>query len=202
MPEVLRICELMEGMPLGIELAAAWVKLMPVAEITREIEGSLDFLESPLRNVSERQRSLRAVFDHSWSLLTPREQGVLRKLSVFRGGFQREAAAEVVAASIPVLASLTDKSLLRVLPSGRYDRHPLVFQYTDEKLREHPDEEAEVRERHGRYFLHFVEAGELKFKTADEDAWVEQLDEEFDNIRAALRWAREHEEIELQRVSQ
>ncbi len=197
MPEVLRICELVEGTPLGIELAAAWVKLMPVGEITTEIEGNLDFLESPLRNVSERQKSIRAVFEHSWSLLSTREHEVLRKLSVFRGGFRREAGSEVASGSIPVLASLTDKSLLRVLPSGRYDRHPLVFQYTLEKLSEHPSEEAGVRERHAGYFLALVEAGEPKYRTAEENAWMRQLDEEFDNIRAALGWMQGSGEVEL-----
>lgn len=194
--EVIRICELVGGSPLGIELAAVWVKSMPPAEIAWEVERNLDFLESPLQNVRERQRSLRTVFEYSWGLLTPREREFLGALSVFRGGFRREAATVVTGASIPVLAALVDKSFLRVLPSGRYDRHPLVLQYSSERLAEHPEKEWQTRERHGRFFLELVEAGEPKFRTAEDRAWLEQLDEEQDNIRAALQWMRDAEEIE------
>ena len=180
MPHVLRICEMVGGSPLGIELAAAWVRMMPVEAIAKEIARDLDFLESPLRNVEERHQNLRAVFDHSWGLLSAREQGVLRKLSVFRGGFTREAAGTVAGASIPVLASLVDKSLLRVLPSGRFDRHPLVLQYSGERLAEHPEELSATEEKHWGFFLDFArEQREVGF----------DFPEEYANVRAAWDWA-------------
>ncbi len=127
-PAVQEICRLVEGSPLGLELAAVWVRVMPCAEIAAEIKN-LDFLTTNARNVAERHRSLRAAFEHSWQLLNAREQDVFRKLSVFKGGFTREAAAEVAGSTIPLLLSLVDKSLLRVGERGRFDRHVLLQQY-------------------------------------------------------------------------
>ena len=91
-PEVVRICRLLEGMPLGIELAATWVSMMPCAEIVRELARGLDLLSTTLHDVPARHRSLEAVFDHSWQLLSEAERAVFKKLSVFRGGFDRQAA--------------------------------------------------------------------------------------------------------------
>ncbi|CAA9368252.1 MAG: hypothetical protein AVDCRST_MAG93-8168, partial [uncultured Chloroflexia bacterium] len=103
LPHAVRICRQVRGLPLGIELAAAWVKMLSCQEIAQEIEHTTDFLTSTRRNVSERHKSIRAVFEGSWRLLTPKEQGLLRKLSVFSGGFKREAATEVAGATIPLL---------------------------------------------------------------------------------------------------
>ena len=94
---VARICRLVEGMPLGIELAAAWVRVLPLGEIADEIARTLDFLAASARDLPARHRSLRAVFEHSWNLLTDDERIVMRRLSVFRGGFSRAAAAAVCA---------------------------------------------------------------------------------------------------------
>lgn len=128
-PDVLRICRLVEGMPLALELAAAWVRLLPCSHIAEKLAASLDFLASPLRNVPERHRSLRAVFDHAWNVLSNTEQTALAKLSVFRGPFDLEAAEEIGGASLPVLASLADKSLLQVSGPGRYALHELLRRY-------------------------------------------------------------------------
>ena len=125
-PAVLRICQLVEGLPLGIELAAAWVRTLSCTEIAQELQRNLDFLANTARDAPARHRSLRAVFDHSWQLLTGEEQEVLRKLALFRGGFGREAAAAVADASLSVLAALVAKSLLRRTSAGRYDLHELV----------------------------------------------------------------------------
>ncbi len=133
-PDVLRICQLVEGMPLAIELAAAWVRLLPCSQIVEKLASSLDFLASPLRNVPERHRSLRAVFDHSWSLLSHTEQTALTKLSVFRGPFDLEAAEEVSGVSLSMLASLADKSLLHADGSGRYALHELLRQYVADQI--------------------------------------------------------------------
>ncbi len=112
-PCVVRICQLVEGVPLGIELAASWVRLLPCRGIVAEIEKSLDFLTSAWQNVPERHRSVRAVFDYSWNLLTPAEQTAFRQLSIFRGGFHRNAAARGVGVSLPLLAGLVDKSSVK-----------------------------------------------------------------------------------------
>jgi len=196
LPHVLRICRLLEGSPLGLELAAASLRLMPVADVAAEIERGLD-LSTQTRDVPGRHRSLRATFEHSWRLLTDKEQEVLRRLSVFVGGFTREAAARVAGASIPLLASLVDKSLLRVLEGGRYDRHPLIYGYAREKLSEHPEEEAEVRARHASYFLELAEEAETQLKGAAQAACLNRLEAEHDNLRAALRYTQERGEVQL-----
>jgi predicted ATPase len=132
---IARICELVNGLPLAIQLAAAWVPLLPCAEIAQEIEQGLDILRSSLQNCSERHQSMRAVFTHSWQLLSEAEQRTLAALSVFRGGFHREAAMQVAGASIFLLASLESKSLLqRNRTTNRYEIHELLRQYAAEQL--------------------------------------------------------------------
>ena len=180
------VCRLVNGLPLGIELAAVWTRLMPLAGIADEIERSLDFLSTSDTNRTARHRSIRAAFEHSWRLLSPREQEVLRKLSVFTGGFRKDAATVVAGASIAVLAALLDKSLLRTLPNGRYDRHPLLYQYTKEKLAEHPEEALEMQGKHARYYLALAERAAPRFKGPQQATWLQQLEEEHDNLRLAL----------------
>ena len=125
-PHVVRICELTGGLPLGIELASAWTRIFSSREIAQEIERSIDFLGGSLRDASGRAGSLRAVFEHSWSILSAEERDVFRKISVFRGGLRREAAQQVAGdpvsplALLTTLSSLLDKSLLRRTSSGRY----------------------------------------------------------------------------------
>ncbi|CAN5499485.1 winged helix-turn-helix domain-containing protein [soil metagenome] len=188
LPDVIRICRLVEGSPLGIELASVWVRLMPVAEIAQEIETTLDFLIASTKDVAERHKSLRATFEHSWGLLTPKEQEVLARLSVFRGGFTRQAAANIAGALTPLLASLVDRSLVRLQPSGRYDRHPLLYQYSQEKLAQNPEEEARTQAKHGRYFLGLIEASQ---EAGGNDAQGHrQVDgAELQNVAVAWRWA-------------
>ncbi len=188
LPHVLTVCRLLEGSPLGIELAAAWLRLIPKVEIAAEIERGSDFLVARTHGVADRHRSLRATFEHSWQLLTPREQEVLGRLSVFVGGFTREAASRVAGASIPLLASLVDKSLLRVLEGGRYDRHPLIYGYTREKLAARPEHEATVRATHAGYFLGLAEANEARHRGEEQVGWLRRLEDEHDNLRAALAW--------------
>jgi predicted ATPase len=113
---VARICHLVEGMPLAILLAAAWTPLLHPAEIADEISRNLAFLESSAPGAPERQRSMRAAFDHSWRLLSEREQAVFRGLSVFRGGFTREAAGHVTGATLHELMAL---AILRRYRAGR-----------------------------------------------------------------------------------
>src|SRR5262249_14239169 len=118
---VTRICRLVGGMPLGIELASAWVRALSCEEIAVEIEHSLDILTTPSRNVPPRTRNRRAVLEHVWNMLTDTERAVLRKLSVFWGGFRKEASRDVAGATLQILSALVDKSLLRVDSTGRYE---------------------------------------------------------------------------------
>jgi predicted ATPase/DNA-binding CsgD family transcriptional regulator len=185
---IVRICQIVEGMPLALELAAAWVRSMPCAEIAREIEGSLDILTTTTRNVPEKHRSMRAAFEYSWKLLTEQEQSVLRKLSVFRGGFTREGAEMVAGTSLLTLASLVDKSLLRMDTTGRYSLHELLRQYGENKLLE-AGEATVVAHRHLEYFLSLAEQAEAHVYGREQVAWFDRLEVEHDNLRAALGWS-------------
>ena len=189
LPPVLRICQLVEGMPLALELAASWLRALPVGGVARELEVSAEVLESPAQDVPERFRNPHRVFDPSWALLSEREQELLRGLSVFRGGFRREAAGAVAGATLPLLAGLVDKSLLRMGPDGRYDRHPLLLQYTREKLAERPEQRARVEERHGRYYLEFVRELEPDLWTGKARRTFRVFMEDLANIRVAWDWA-------------
>ncbi len=186
---VLDIYRFVGGAPLGLELAAAWVRLMPSLEIARELAGNLDFLVSDVRTADERQHSLRAAFEHSWRLLAPQEQLALRGLSVFRGGFTLEAARRVAAAPLAILMALVDKSLLRVSDTGRYNRHPLIYQFTQEKLAEHPAEEAEVWSRHGDYLAALLQRIGQDMTRSQQARALRQLSEELENAKAAVRRA-------------
>lgn len=195
--DVVKVCQLLHGSPFALELAAVWVRMLSVADIVSEIEASLDFLTASTRDISERHRSARAVFEHSWKLLNEREQDLLKKLAVFRGGFSREAAKQVAGASLPVLASLVDKSLLRSSAQGRYDRQALLYRYSREKLEENPELLRDISRKHGDYFLAFVEAAEQQRKQSDSLPWLNRLSEEQENIRTALSWATDQGETML-----
>ncbi len=112
LPHMAHICQLVGGMPLGIELAAGWLNMLPLAEIASEMQQSSDFLETELRDVPQRHRSIRIVFEASWQRLTLDEQVVFPQLSVFHGGFTRPAAQVVTGASLRLLGRLVSKSLL------------------------------------------------------------------------------------------
>lgn len=185
---VTRICQLVDGMPLAIELAAAWVRTLAPAEIADEITRNLDFLALADRDTLPRHRSMRAVFDHSWRLLSADEQQALMKLSIFRGGCTRQAATEVAGATLPVLASLIDKSLLYRAAGahGRYFLHELIGQYAGEYLREQPFV-AELEERFATYFLALAEANEPRIYADDSLRWRRQITAEQDNLRRILR---------------
>lgn len=185
---VTRICQLVSGNPLGIELAASWVRTLSCNEIAQEIERNLDFLAVSRRDVPERHRSMRAVFDSSWHMLGATEQQALAKLSVFRAGFSRDAAEQVAEANLPVLALLIAKSLVRRIEGGRYGFHELVRLHAHEKLIETGGLDATCR-AHLNYFLELVEAAEPKLFGAEQTTWLDRLEQEHDNLRAALEWS-------------
>ncbi len=185
---IVRICRMVEGMPLAIELAAAWVRTLSCRQIADEIEKSFGFLTTALRDVPQRHRSMRAVFEHSWNLLNVDERGALRRLAVFHGGFQREAAEQVAAASLPLLATLVDKSLVRRMDTGRYDLHELIRQYAREQLMKSGDFD-DACDRHLDFFLKLTEEAEPKLRDAEQLIWIDSLEQEQDNLRAALEWS-------------
>jgi predicted ATPase/DNA-binding SARP family transcriptional activator len=185
---IVRICRLVDGTPLGIELAAVWVRTLSPDEIAREIERGLDFLATSTRDLTERHRSMRAVFDHSWRLLSEEERCVLRGLSIFCGGFTREAAQAVVGARLPLLSALIGKSLLRRTEDNRYSLHELVRQYAEERQRE-CDEFEEMCRKHSRFFLGLAEEAEPQLIGTEQVSWLDRLEKDHDNLRAALEWS-------------
>jgi predicted ATPase/transcriptional regulator with XRE-family HTH domain/Tfp pilus assembly protein PilF len=189
---VARICTLLDGIPLGIELAAAWVRTLTVTEIAQEVVRSIDFLTLTQRGAPGRHRSLRAVFEYSWRLLSEDERRVLARLALFRGGFDRNAAQEVAGANLPLLAALIDKSMLRSNTTGdtavRYDLHELLRQYLSEKLQE-ASEETTVLRRHAEYFTAVAERVSPQLYAPDAQKWQHQLEAEQGNLRAALHWS-------------
>ncbi len=186
---VVRICRLVRGMPLAILLAAAWAELLAPAEIAAEMGTSLDFLQTEQATVSVRQRSIRTVFDYSWGLLTTHERQVLAALSVFRGGFTREAAQEVAGASLRDLMSLTSKSLIHRTPAGRYEVHELLRQYAAEKLQATPGEEPAVRDRHAAYYTNFLQARAGLLHSSRQTAALAEVGADIENEHAAWEWA-------------
>lgn len=193
---LVRICQLVDGIPLGIELATAWIRALSCQEIAEEIGQNRDFLATSLRNVPERHRSLRAAFEYSWDLLAEEEKNTLKKLSVFRGGFQREAASQVAGAALSLLRALVDKSLLHRTPSGRYEMLEVIRQYAEDKF-DDPQEKEAAQDRHCSYYTEFLRQREGDLKGGEQQRALEEIREEIENVRAAWRWAvervREHE---------
>lgn len=188
LPHVVRICRLVQGMPLGILLAAQWVSVLSAAEIVEELQRGLDLLEAEGSELPDRQRSIRVVFDYAWNMLNEIEQDVFMKMSVFRGGFTRQAGDIVAGAGLRQLQSLTGKALLtREAERGRYALHELVRQYAAGKLR-HSGREDEAHDEHTRFFLDYLEQATSGLKGATQLPTLDRIDIEFDNIRAA--WER------------
>ncbi len=192
---VIRICRLVEGVPLGIELAVSWVRTLSCQAIADEIERNLDFLTSSQRNMPEKHWSMRAVFDQSYHLLTEEQQQVFRKLSVFRGGFQREAAEAVANASLITLAALVDKSLLRISTDGRYDMHELLRQYGDDRLRATTIEMEQTRDFHCDYYADSLKQTWLRLTGKQIKIALTDIEIELDNIRAAWNWALDQRKV-------
>ncbi len=185
-----QICERVGAVPLAIELAAGWVRTLSLSEIDQEVARDLDFLTGP-KDAPERHGSLRAVFDSSWKLLSAEEQDALRRSSVFRDGFARDAALEVLGASLAVLSALVDKFLLQRDDRGRYRRHVLVDGFVREQAAARPDELAELRERHGRHYFDLLVRHDRLLKGRRQDETLAAIDSDMENVRAAWAWAAE-----------
>jgi len=177
-----RLCRLLGGLPLALELAAAWTPALSVADIARRITRDADFLSAGWRDAPARHRSLRAVFEHSWRLLAPEEQAVYARLSVFRGGFTLPAAQQVAQAAPETLASLARRSLLRC-EGERYALHPLLRRFAAEKLAG----QREAACRHAHYFGAWLHRWEPVLLGGEVSKALRRIRPELDNLR--LAWA-------------
>ncbi len=200
-PAISRICHLVRGMPLAIELAASWVRLLSPQEIVTEIEQNLSFLTSTLRDAPERHQSMQAVFDASWQLLQPNEQAIMARLSVFRGRFSREAAQAVADVSLAELLALADKSLVRKKNGGGtaviFHLHALLRQFAGEKLAQNPPQEIDAQERHGRHYVQFLQQRENTLLQSGQKQALAEISAELDNVRAAWQWLLQHRKTDL-----
>jgi predicted ATPase/DNA-binding CsgD family transcriptional regulator len=195
---VVSICRQVEGNPLALELAAAWLAVLDSKAIAAQLRQSLDLLATTLRNAPERHRSMRAVFDHSWQLLSPQERAVFAKLTLFQGGFTRHAAQVVVGASLDNLSALIAKSLLRREPDGRYQIHELLRQFGAEQLAAFPAEVAAARAAHSAYFMAFLVERRVAFQGAGQLQAAQEIAAELENVHTAWRWCVEHSQDEAQ----
>lgn len=184
------ICRLVDGMPLGLEMAASWVNALSLTHIAEEIQQSLDFLATEARAVESRHRSMRAVFESSWRQLDAGQRQIFSQLSVFRGGFTRRAAQSVTGASVRQLLALVSKSLLQFEKArDRYQVHELLRQFGAGKLGADPSEETEVREKHCAYFCQWLQPLETDLKGRRQRWAIDQIGVDLDNVRVAWDWA-------------
>lgn len=196
-----QICRRLGGLPLAIELAASWMRVLSARDLLAEIERSVNFLSSSDPTVADRHRSMRAVLDSSWAGLGEEEQQVFGTLSVFSGSFSREAAGVVAGASLSSLSALAEKSLIHRLPDAecetRYHIHELVRQYALERLETADGAEAtRARQRHLDYFLTLVEHAEEAWDTTQEVTWLDRVRADQSNVNAALLGALERQQSE------
>jgi len=196
--EIIRICQLVGGMPLGIELAAAWARTLSFNGIAAGIESGLGILETSARDIEPRHRSIQTTLDSMWDRLSDTQRSIFRQLAIFRGGFTREAAESVTGASIHTLSSLVDRSFVQMDIRGGYELHELLRQYAGARLRDLPDEMEIVGRRHCQYFTAFLDYRKQALKGKQQQVALEEIQGEIDNIRAAWVWAVEHKlEAEL-----
>ncbi|WP_029215400.1 AfsR/SARP family transcriptional regulator [Kallotenue papyrolyticum] len=192
-PAVAQICRLVDGLPLGIELAASWIRSLACEEIAQEVERSLDFLATSLRDIPERHRSLRAVLDYSWNLLDQHERHVLLRLAVFPGSFDRHAAQAIADADLGMLADLIDKSFLRKNLAGRYELLSMVRHYTRAQLAADPTLERQAHQCHTSYYAELLRRWGPLLSSAQQSDALRAIGSELENIRAGALAATDYD---------
>jgi predicted ATPase/class 3 adenylate cyclase/Tfp pilus assembly protein PilF len=204
-PAVAEICTRLDGLPLAIELAAARTRVLPPQNMLERVGNRLKLLKGGARDLPTRQQTLRGTIDWSYELLEEEEKILFGRLSVFSGGRTLEAIEEICdpegeLEALERVESLLEKSLLRQEEGvGREPRFVMletVHEYAREKLQE-SGEEQEIKRAHAQYFLTLAEEANPELKGPDQLEWLERLEAEHDNMRAALSWASERKEAEV-----
>jgi predicted ATPase/DNA-binding SARP family transcriptional activator len=196
LPAVTRICELVQGLPLGIELAAAWADVLAPVEIAAEIERSLDFLAADWRDVPERQQSLRAVFDASWMRLDAAARDTLQALTVFHAPFERQVAQAVAGATIQTIRVLVNESWLQRDTADRFHMQELMRQYVAEILAREPAAWRRCRDRHAAYFAELLHQLDEQMRGSQPQAAFSTMRTVFEDARAAWLWLMEQGDVE------
>ena len=189
------ICRLTEGLPLGIELAAGWVDVLSLKQIADELQQGIDILETDLRDIPERHRSIRATFERTWRHLTGGERAVFSRLSVFRGGFTLPAAQAVAGANANLFRKLAQKALIQSEADERFGIHELLRQFGEEKLLQ-AEEIASIQQAHSAYYLDFMAARDADIKGLRQQAGLQEIKADFENVRKAWLWAVVHEQYD------
>ncbi len=193
---LMSICRLVDGMPLAIELAAAWVDLLSLQEIASEITGNLDFLSTNMHDVPPRHHSIRAVFEYAWKRLSLNEQNALMKLAVFRGGCTREAAEEITGANLVLLRALVNKSLIHCGANGRYELHTLLRQFAEARL-EIAGELATSQLIHSRYYADVLYGLNAQLRGAGQAAALDTIERDLENIRVGWQHAIDRQLVDV-----
>jgi predicted ATPase/DNA-binding CsgD family transcriptional regulator len=191
---VIRICQMTAGLPLAIELAASWLKGLRIAHIAHAMQCNLDFLSTTTRNGEERHRSMRAVFDQSWTFLSENERLIFARLSVFPGSFAGAAAEQVAGASFASLAALVEKSLVQLESADRFGIHELLRQYGMEQLEAY-GETAATYARHSQYFAQLMLRHEAALRQPQQLETMQAIERDFDNIRLAWEWSAQNQRL-------
>ncbi|MCX7681846.1 MAG: winged helix-turn-helix domain-containing protein, partial [Anaerolineae bacterium] len=186
--QIVQICRSVGGLPLAIELAAAWAEHLSPDEIVAKLRQGLDILSATRQDIPARHRSIRAVLESSWHLLAEAEQRLLAQLSVFRGDFDRAAILAVTGAQPATLIGLVHKSLVQRSGPDRYTLHTLVRQFAAEKLLLIPSL-ADASDRHSAYYLTFVGQRTPALLGNEPQTAMAEVEAEFTNIRQAWQWA-------------
>jgi DNA-binding SARP family transcriptional activator/predicted ATPase len=185
---IAEICRLVEGMPLALELAAAWTEERSCADIARTLAQGITLPPAGWRNSPKRQYTVEAAFDYSWQLLTAADQFAAIQLALFRGGFTVAAAQVVAGVTQAALARLTGKSFLRRVGDSRYQMHELLRQFVAHKLAARPEQAAATAARHAAYYLDYLSAQEKGLKGERQEEALAAVDGEMGNIRLAWHW--------------
>jgi len=191
------VCRKLDGLPLGIELASALLRVMSCQELSREIEQNLDILTSTQRDLPDRHRSLRGVFEYSWRLLDDAEKRAFRRLSVFRGNFGKQAAQEVADVGLMMLADLVDKSLLIRNPDGSFSIHGMLRQFAQDKLAADVVEDREMHQKHSRFFLRLLQQSEEDFRFGRVSVRTREVRSKVEDLRVAWLWAVDNDQDAL-----
>lgn len=192
---LVKICQLTEGLPLALELAASWVDSLSLSDIVSEIQNNLDVLAKDTRLSSLRHGNIRSVFETSWRKLSELEQDVLSRLSIFQGGFTRQAGETVCGATRKIVSNLVSLSMLKFdQENGRYSIHALLRIYSEEQLKDR-GRFVSVQQEHALFFLDLAEISTTYLHGDEQNEWFDRLDVEQDNIRAALSFLLSNDDL-------
>ncbi len=192
---ILEIVRVLQGIPLAIELAVPQLKSFSLLELQAALQKSMDALQIQTTDLPERQRSIRAVFLHSWALLSPAERQGLQRMAVFKNGANRHALLKVAQISLSQIANLIDKSFVQRAGQQRYTIHPLILEYTLELLQADL-EFAPMLGKHAIFYLDQIGSELPKIRGAEAAVVMQKIETDFDNLKAAWAWALETKDFE------